>query len=430
MTVYDHQFWNHTQGRSLAAARVVVPRLIRLLHPRSVVDVGCGTGIWLAEFLKDGVEEILGIDGPWVPDARLRIPPDRLLRHDLTGTLAAPRQFDLVLCLGVGEHLPETAAETLVATLSGLGSVVIFSAAATGPRENGLVNEQPGAWWDQLFDAHRYRPHRAFGARLVGNRDVDESYSRLLVVYDRPGAAEGIDLDLQYLDGPPRAVQSDMVLPVIMTCARDVSLTRRFVESYTRQLGAALPSPVISVDLTAGARLPGDYVSLLDRLGPAVVTVHSRVLELTERASINDAAFAVLASGMAEIGDREYLLFIEDDVLFSGQFLPFLSRLRLERDAGFYTLYQPFSGYGSAQIEPRRFFGTQCLLFPKNAVAEILKDRHSQKPEAALTYDLQWSRILASCGYKLYGALESYVQHIAAPSRYGSGSHRSGTFVG
>jgi Methyltransferase domain len=401
---------------------------MRLLHPRSVVDVGCGTGIWLAEFLSGGVAEILGVDGTWIPDARLRISQDHLLRHDLTGPLAAPRRFDLVLCLEVGEHLPESAADTLVTTLSGLGSIVVFSAAAPGQGGNNLRDEQTGEWWDRLFDARGYRPHRAFGRRLAGDREVDGRYARNLVIYDRPGAAGDADLDLRHLEGPPRIVEPEKILPVVMSCARDVPLMRKFVESYTRRIGAALPAPVVSVDLTAGARLPGDYVSLLDRLAPAVVAVHSRVPDVTERASVNDAAFAVLASGIAEIGGREYLLFVEDDVLFSERFIPFLSRLRLERDTGFYTLYQPFSGYGSALVEPRRFFGTQCLLFPTDAVAEILKDRH-EKPAAALTYDLHWSRILASCGYRLYGALESYVQHIDAPSRYGSGSHRSETFA-
>jgi hypothetical protein len=291
------------------------------------------------------------------------------------------------------------------------------------------VNEQPVEWWDRLFDAHDYRPHRAFGAQFSGDRDLDRRYSRNLVIYARPDAPAGIDLDFRHLDGPPRLVHLDSILPVVMTCARDATLTGQFVQSYAQRIGGALPPPVISVDLTAGTKFPGVYMSFLDRLSPEVVSVHPRLPGVTERESINDAAFAVLASGMAEIGDRQYLLFVEDDVRFSERFIPHLSQLRLGRDAGFYTLYQPFGGYGSDVIDPRRFFGTQCLLFPRGAVAELLTERVPRDREETTTYDLQWARSLELSGYKLYGALESYVQHIEAPSRYGSGSHHADTFV-
>src|SRR5579871_1000019 len=44
------------------SASRVVPRIIELFAPRSVVDVGCGLGTWLETFRTHGVEELLGID--------------------------------------------------------------------------------------------------------------------------------------------------------------------------------------------------------------------------------------------------------------------------------------------------------------------------------------------------------------------------------
>ena len=50
---------------STESARVTVPLVIDAISPRSVVDVGCGLGAWLAVFREHGVDDLLGYDGPW-----------------------------------------------------------------------------------------------------------------------------------------------------------------------------------------------------------------------------------------------------------------------------------------------------------------------------------------------------------------------------
>jgi hypothetical protein len=46
-----------------SSARVIVPLVMELTHPRSVIDVGCGNGSWLSVFNKHGVEDFLSVDG-------------------------------------------------------------------------------------------------------------------------------------------------------------------------------------------------------------------------------------------------------------------------------------------------------------------------------------------------------------------------------
>src|SRR5947199_5521543 len=48
------------------SAKEIVPILFSLFNPKSVIDVGCGTGIFLKCFKDVGVKEIFGIDGKWV----------------------------------------------------------------------------------------------------------------------------------------------------------------------------------------------------------------------------------------------------------------------------------------------------------------------------------------------------------------------------
>jgi hypothetical protein len=59
--LYDRGFFRDiSPGSSRSAARIV-PELIELIAPTSVIDVGCGSGIWLAEFQRRGVDAVCSL---------------------------------------------------------------------------------------------------------------------------------------------------------------------------------------------------------------------------------------------------------------------------------------------------------------------------------------------------------------------------------
>lgn len=147
---YGKELKNDEPG-SARSADVVVPLLMELVAPSSVVDVGCGLASWLAAFARVGVPRVLGVDGPWVDKSALRIPPDRFLAADLTQPLQLDEEFDLVVSLEVGEHLPAGAADTFIDSLVALGPVVLFSAAVPGQGGVLHVNEQWPDYWVGRF---------------------------------------------------------------------------------------------------------------------------------------------------------------------------------------------------------------------------------------------------------------------------------------
>src|SRR5215213_4103780 len=104
LSVYNEWFYSTFESGALRSARVVVPLIMDIVHPRSVVDVGCGTGTWIATFREQGVEDILGIDGDWLPTERLLIPTDCFVAHDLCQPLHSERNFDLAISLETAEH--------------------------------------------------------------------------------------------------------------------------------------------------------------------------------------------------------------------------------------------------------------------------------------------------------------------------------------
>ena len=96
-------FFSNLSDGSYRSARIVVPILIELFNPRSVIDVGCGVGTWLRAFQENGVGDITGVDGPYIDGADLLIPHESFLTADLSRTLTLKKRGDLALCLEVAE---------------------------------------------------------------------------------------------------------------------------------------------------------------------------------------------------------------------------------------------------------------------------------------------------------------------------------------
>jgi len=158
MPIYDSSFYSlEGPGNSLSSAKVVVPLVNSMLQPESVVDVGCGSGVWLSVFRDYGVKRVLGIEGSHVDANWLRIPKDHIRFIDLCRSFELQETFDLALCLEVAEHLPAKSAPDLIQSLVRLAPVILFSAAV--PLQGGLyhINEQWPTYWRQLFQEHHFQ---------------------------------------------------------------------------------------------------------------------------------------------------------------------------------------------------------------------------------------------------------------------------------
>ena len=64
-TPYTRRFFADERDESTASARAIVPHLIDLVGPRTVADVGCGTGTWARVFADHGLD-VIGFDGEYV----------------------------------------------------------------------------------------------------------------------------------------------------------------------------------------------------------------------------------------------------------------------------------------------------------------------------------------------------------------------------
>ena len=58
MNEYGERFYSRRQAGVIRSARQVVPAIVELVKPASVVDVGCALGEWLSVFVAHGVEDV------------------------------------------------------------------------------------------------------------------------------------------------------------------------------------------------------------------------------------------------------------------------------------------------------------------------------------------------------------------------------------
>jgi SAM-dependent methyltransferase len=139
------------------SARRTLSFLAQMLRFRSVLDVGCGVGIWLTEAAAmPEVKEVFGIDGPWLDRSKLLVDGAIVSQRDLEAEIDLGRQFDLVMSLEVAEHISPEAAPVFVKSLVRHSDAVLFSAAV--PAQGGAhhVNEQWPSYWQRLFAEHDY----------------------------------------------------------------------------------------------------------------------------------------------------------------------------------------------------------------------------------------------------------------------------------
>ncbi len=174
--VYSDTFFDYIDAGARRSAQGVLNLIGPWLRPTSVLDLGSGRGVWLDEWHKVGAAEVLGVDGHYVDRSQLAVPQDSFLAADLTAPVDTGRRFDLAQSLEVGEHLPATAAATLVDSLTRASDRVLFSAAVKGQGGEFHVNEQPLSYWQALFAERGYRAYDCLRPHLKGDRTIEPWY--------------------------------------------------------------------------------------------------------------------------------------------------------------------------------------------------------------------------------------------------------------
>ncbi len=198
LDVYDRSFYEGQSSSSLRSARRVLEIANELLHPASVIDVGCGVGTWLRAWMELGVREVLGVDGDYVAHDQLLIPLERFSPMDLNAPVGISRTFDLVESLEVAEHLLPSSAERFVSFLCSLGPVILFSAAIPGQGGVNHINEQWPDYWAEIFAKNGFEVVDVLRDRIWSIAEIEPWYCQNIMFFVRSELASTIE-DLQRL---------------------------------------------------------------------------------------------------------------------------------------------------------------------------------------------------------------------------------------
>ena len=156
MYAYDNKFYETADRTAATSADGLIRHLTDTLSIRNVLDIGCGRGVWLAQWLRRGATTVVGVDGPYIDRERLAIPQESFVPHDLATNLSLGQKFDLVQSLEVAEHINKSCSDTFIDNLVKHGSMILFSAAIPGQGGEHHINEQPLEFWRRKFAARKF----------------------------------------------------------------------------------------------------------------------------------------------------------------------------------------------------------------------------------------------------------------------------------
>ena len=162
----------------LDSAIKVVPYVMELLNPASVIDVGCGIGTWLSQYKKAGIPRILGVENEHIKHFKTYVDFEHYQFANLEEIVNKPvtQRFDLAHSVEVAEHLHPEFAQAFVNYLVTLSDKIVFSAAIPGQTGENHFNEQYPHYWAGLFHQKGYVYLDPFRKKFWNDTKVDWWY--------------------------------------------------------------------------------------------------------------------------------------------------------------------------------------------------------------------------------------------------------------
>jgi SAM-dependent methyltransferase len=187
MIDYDHSLNLHTPAAPAAIAKIILEE-----YPvSSILDVGCGTGVWLQEFMRLNIMDVYGIDGVSVEGREFFANKDLFKCVDLRNNWDLERDFDLAICLEVAEHLPPESAHSLIRSICTHSNLIVFSAACPHQGGQGHINCQWPAYWQAIFNDNNFSCADSLRPKIWQESFPEYWYKQNIFVAIRDGANAG-----------------------------------------------------------------------------------------------------------------------------------------------------------------------------------------------------------------------------------------------
>jgi SAM-dependent methyltransferase len=125
---------------------------------KTVYDIGCGTGLYVQEFIKNGMD-CTGFELSPHAFYQARTSLDNIYQVDVARPISGHDERDLVFSVEVAEHIPERFADDYIKNLCCLSDSWVF---ITSSNKEGKyhLNPQPREYWINrvVKNGFKYRP--------------------------------------------------------------------------------------------------------------------------------------------------------------------------------------------------------------------------------------------------------------------------------
>jgi hypothetical protein len=193
--IYSH-LEEHSQllEQNRYSATVVFNILDRFLTIDSVLDLGCGIGVWMEAALVKPGRVVQGVELEAFEPEELVVPLGTIINRTLDRPIELHRRFDLALCLETAEHIEREGAAEVVSNCVRHCDIVLFSAAIPGQGGLHHVNEQPPEYWQRLFDQAGYEVVDLIRPLIWANAGIPAWYRQNMLLFVNKKAGSILDL--------------------------------------------------------------------------------------------------------------------------------------------------------------------------------------------------------------------------------------------
>lgn len=161
LSKYDDKYYRWFKDHTVVYILKTMDWYIDTYKPKSIIDYGCGIGVYLESGLRKGIKNLKGFD---IGGESLKNYTDKKIQKyieyiDCT-ELIVTKKYECVISLETGEHLETSGSDNFVLNIINstdkLGTI-LFSAAQPGQKGTGHINCQPKQFWIDKFKKYNFK---------------------------------------------------------------------------------------------------------------------------------------------------------------------------------------------------------------------------------------------------------------------------------